>query len=157
MARNHACSAVAMVVGIMAMIAHVDCSILNRRIQPTEAKILNIVHTARRMSECICATNMGIYACSETSFKTVAMCMMSFCTKSAGTASAAKTKDNTGKYLCGMMYGLGVSLYHESACMFGCQQSPRVFGPNVMALPTSHAHRLADKTKNILIFESDII
>ena len=152
MAKNQVCSAVIMVVGKMATIAHVDWLILNRRIQPTEANILKIVHRTRIMSECICATNMGIYACSDTSFKTVAMCMMSLCTKSAGTASTANTKDNAGKYLWGMLYGLGVSLYHESACMLGCQQRPRVFGPNAMALPTSHAHRLADKTKNILIF-----
>ena len=103
MARNHACNAVVASVGTMAMMAHVDWSLLNSRIEPTEANRLKVDHSVRRTSECKCATKIGMKACSETSFKTVTTCMISLCTKSAGTASIANTMETAGKYLCGTM------------------------------------------------------
>ncbi len=72
-------------------------------------------------------------------------------------ASPAKIYDIIGKCLYGMLYGFGVSLYHVSACMFGCQQTVFVLGPKVIVLPTSHAHKLADITNRICILNLFVI
>jgi hypothetical protein len=61
---------------------------------------------------------------------------------------------NMGIYLksvCGILYGMCVSLYHVSACMFGDQHIACDFGPKAIHLATSHAQILADKTNSILI------
>ena len=72
--------------------------------------------------------------------------------KSAGNARPAKTKLIKGKYVCGMLYGFGVSLYQVSACKWGYQHMAFVVGPRVMTRPTNHAQRVADNANNNLIY-----
>ena len=68
--------------------------------------------------------------------------------KRLGTANKANATERNGKYVYGMLYGFGVSLYHVDACIFGCQHRLRAFGPKATTLPTSHAHRVADMTNS---------
>ena len=62
---------------------------------------------------------------------------------------------NTGMYVnkegCNLS-GKCVSLYHVSACIFGCQQKLLEVGPKAMALDTSQDHKLADNTKIMRIY-----
>jgi hypothetical protein len=48
--------------------------------------------------------------------------------------------------LCGILSGICVSLYHVSACIWGCQHSPVDFGPKEIHLPTIQDHNVADIT-----------
>jgi len=51
----------------------------------------------------------------------------------------------------GILPKIGVNEYHESGPMSGTHVTTEHFGPNAMALPTSHDHRQADRTKKIFI------
>lgn len=108
-------------------------------------------HVVSVQLECTCATHSGMYACSNTKRRTVMICMMSFSMKSVGMAMMAMMGAMKGKCWCGMLHGIGVSLYHVEACMFGCQQRLFVVRPNTIVLPTSHAHNVAEMTKKTCI------
>ena len=58
-------------VGIMAMMAQVVLCVDNKRTVPIAVPAFSNGHSVNIFSECIWATNMGIYACSETNLKTV--------------------------------------------------------------------------------------
>lgn len=100
----------------------------------------------------MCATKIGMNACSDTSNMTVNMCMMSLGMYRGGTLAMAMTIGKYVIFLWCIFAGICVSLYHVSACRSGFQQMALLFGPNAMHLATSHAHMDADNTKNILIY-----
>jgi hypothetical protein len=101
---------------------------------------------------CICATNMGMYACSETNSTTVNACTMLLCMYSGVIDVIAMNKGMNLNIACGNLAGIGVSLYQVSACMFGVQHIALAFGPNAIHLDTNQAHRLAEITNNKFMY-----
>jgi hypothetical protein len=117
----------------------------------TFAAALMSAHEARVAFECTCATNMGMYVCSETSVSTVAMCMKSFLMYNGVIEAAATPKGIYLNHLYGILMGMCVNLYQVSACRFGRQHMAWLFGPNAIHLPTSQAHIDAERTNMNLI------
>lgn len=137
---------------ILGMIVMANTHEFNRYTMAQFAAMLNKAHEDSVNFECTCATNIGMYMCSDTSVSTDAMCKISFCTYS-GTNEATAT--NMGIYLYhlyGILNGMFVNLYHVSACKFGFQNIALFFGPNAIHLPTSHDHIDAERTNRTLIY-----
>ena len=94
---------------------------------------------------------MGTNACSDTSTMIVVICCRLLSMYSGGMAMSDKRMGMIVNVSCGIFAGSGVSLYHVSACMCGCQQIPFIFGPNAMDLETSQVQIRAERTKRNLI------
>ena len=105
----------------------------------------------RKLSGCICATNIGTNVCSETRNMTDNICVISSSTYNMGILAMAM---EMGMYVNNAevsLNGNSVSLYHVSACILGCQQKLLGMGPKAMALDTNQHHKLADNAKIIRI------
>ncbi len=70
---NHKCNTIVSTVGMMATIAQVVLHIVSKKIVPAAVVAFSNGHNVKIFSEWIWATNMGMYACSETSLRTVVM------------------------------------------------------------------------------------
>lgn len=88
---------------------------LRRKMDIAAMIMLKNDHVVSNFSECTCAVNIGTKACSDTSRRTVTICIGSSSMKSAGIASPANANARVGKYWCGIRFGMGVSLYHVAA------------------------------------------
>ena len=134
------------------MIVMANTHEFNRYPMAQFAAMLNKAHEASVIFECTCATNIGMYMCSDTSVSTDATCIISFCIYNGMNEVAATNMGMYLNHLYGILMGMFVNLYHVSACKFGFHNIALLFGPKAIHLPTSQDHIDAERTNRNLIY-----
>ena len=99
----------------------------------------------------ILVTKMGTQLCSETSMRTMILCVIVLLTNSVGMDNIVNTNGMYTMSIGGILAGIFVSAYHESDVICGRHVITEHFGPNAMDLPTNHDHKQAEITKKMFI------